>query len=260
MAKNSNTNNTEVTMKDFIEAIENFNSMMCNLIDETKWAIPGIMGCWLGEEDSVLLYIEEAIHNSNKRTCSISELKELEERWEKLSESSEVKAVNTVKLEKIDFSKKENLEALIHFMYNFRWCDTAAPYSDYPEKCFEIPEFCYAYYNIYYMAICERVGDKDEFDPKKGLLSNYDFWINYMSDYSYELFNQIIPEHFGEEAVDYASAIEKALEISAEQVDKICISGGVDSFFDDNPELLAEILKQNLSEEARKFFNEFCVA
>ena len=36
MAKNSNTNNTEVTMKDFIEAIENFNSMMCNLIDETK--------------------------------------------------------------------------------------------------------------------------------------------------------------------------------------------------------------------------------
>lgn len=88
-----------------------------------------------------------------------------------------------------------------------------------------------------------EVGDTDEFDPRKGLLSNYDFWINYMSDYSYELFDQIIPKHFGKGAEDYASAIEEALKISAEQVHEICINGGVDSFFDDNPELLAEILE-----------------
>lgn len=82
-----------------------------------------------------------------------------------------------------------------------------------------------------------------------------------MSNYSYKLFDQIIPEHFGEEAEDYASAIEKALKISAEQVHEICINGGVDSFFDDNPELLEEILGlQNLSKEAIDFFNEFSVA
>lgn len=260
MAKKNYTNNSEVTMKDFIEAIKNFDFMMDKLAAKTESAIPGIMGCCFGNEDSVINDIEEAIHNPDEITCSISTLEELEARWKNLSESSEVKAVNAVSLEKIDFSKQENLEDLLYFMYNFRWYDTEAPYTSYPEKCFDIPEFCCAYYDIYSMAICEKVGNTDEFDLRKGLLSNYDFWINYMSDYSYELFDQIIPEHFGTGAEDYVTAIEKALKISAEQVDKIIYNGGVDSFFEDNPELLEKIMKQNLSEEARSFFSEFCVA